>query len=182
MATTKTVFSSRLREARQKMKLNQTQLGDACGISQSRISGFENDNILPDLNEVTRLSQALHVNCSWLCAFDETSIETTPFQWLCYLDALLDNPPSIDEHPIIQLRQTENGTTEIVFTGAVMQDFFKKYIATRSIKETIGDDLYGAAIEKLFDGSTFYFTPGSRETHIIHHPPDLSNFSGYREG
>ena len=52
-------FRARLRARRKEMKMTQTQLGEACGVSAQEISHFETGRRLPELSMLVRICNVL---------------------------------------------------------------------------------------------------------------------------
>lgn len=69
------LFSRRLREARQKAGLSQKALGIAAGIDEfsasPRMNQYERGRHLPDMNTVGRLAKVLGVNQAYFFANDD---------------------------------------------------------------------------------------------------------------
>ncbi|MBE7008413.1 MAG: helix-turn-helix transcriptional regulator [Ruminococcaceae bacterium] len=169
----KDTFSANLLKAREAAGLSQGQLAEKANCTQAAISNYENpmNPKLPYLNTAASLANALGVSLDSLCGEDEKTREITAFQWLCYLDKLLSNPPLFNGKKSICLRQSENGTAEIVFSefgsyGAKINDFFRKYSALREVQDAIGEDAYDAARKSLFEKYEKFFCSGVSETTI----------------
>ena len=159
-------FAENLKKARKSAGMTQEELSVESDCRQNDISQYENEKKLPGLLNAVNLSNALGVSLDALCGEDEKSKVITSFQWLCFLDDLLDNPPTIQDKPIVALRQSEDGTPEIVFSGHTMQDFFNAYFALLQAKNQIGHDPYLAARNAMFEKFRQYFTPGYSESII----------------
>lgn len=69
------LFSKRLREARQKAGLSQKALGIAAGIDEfsasPRMNQYERGKHLPDMNTIGRLAKVLGVNQAYFFAKDD---------------------------------------------------------------------------------------------------------------
>ena len=73
--TESSIFSRRLRDARQKAELSQKALGVAAGIDEfsasPRMNQYERGKHLPDMNTVERLAKVLGVNPAYFFAKDD---------------------------------------------------------------------------------------------------------------
>lgn len=159
-------FAKNLKKARDAAGLSQKELSEVSDCRQSDISDYENEKKLPNLLNAINLANALGVSLDALCSEDAKSKTITSFQWLCFLDDLLDNPPTIQSKAIITLRQSELGTADLVFSSLRMQEFFNAYAALRIAKDAIGKEPYLAARNALFDTITATITPGYHEITI----------------
>ena len=69
---------ARLKRARIAAGLNQAELGQRCGVSQSHISGMERSVRAPSIELLDTLSQALGVSAHWLMGGDsDDTLATT---------------------------------------------------------------------------------------------------------
>lgn len=160
-------FKSNLKLARNKAGLTQSELATDSNMSQAYISEYENldSNRLPTLQGACNLAMALDVSLDWLCGISDNYQLTTPFSWLWYLDKILSNPPKRNGRDMIQI--TESGdSASIVFSGQNMTAFFKEHSALRSVKDSIGADVYETALDKLIEKYESQFSPGYNEKTI----------------
>jgi transcriptional regulator with XRE-family HTH domain len=59
-------FGNRLAAARKKIKMTQKQLGDALGVSDAAISGWERGDSAPEIHRLPALLKALKIPADWL--------------------------------------------------------------------------------------------------------------------
>lgn len=71
----KAMIGERVREARMKKSLTQTELRDKCGVSQATISGIENGTKLPTMSVLAELCEVLECRLSYLLGEDFTQEE-----------------------------------------------------------------------------------------------------------
>lgn len=55
-----------IREARRKMGLNQTELAEQMGVTQSAVSHWENGETMPTPRQIPRLAEVLNIKVSAL--------------------------------------------------------------------------------------------------------------------
>lgn len=67
-------LGKRLRQARLKRGLTQTQAGEAVGISYGTLSGYERDYRNPDHETLLKLSELYQVSVSWLLNADHINV------------------------------------------------------------------------------------------------------------
>lgn len=60
------MFKDRLKEARAKSRLTQSQVAAAIGVAKSTYAGYETGNSEPDLSKIERLMELLHVDANFL--------------------------------------------------------------------------------------------------------------------
>ena len=65
----KSVFSQRLKLARQQADMSQAELAEKANITPSTISAYENQGKYPALNFALRIAKALDVSIDWLCGY-----------------------------------------------------------------------------------------------------------------
>lgn len=68
-------LGNRLKQARNKRGLTQTQAGDAVGISYGTLSGYERDYRNPDHETLIKLSELYQVSVSWLLGAEHLNSE-----------------------------------------------------------------------------------------------------------
>ena len=56
---------------REKMELNQTQLGEAVGMTQRKVSYLESDRYEPSLDDLRSLCAFFHVSADYLLGFSK---------------------------------------------------------------------------------------------------------------
>ena len=64
------MFGIKLRELRNSHGLTQIQLAKELGVSKQCVSNWENDNILPSIDMLIRISQYFYVSCDYLLELD----------------------------------------------------------------------------------------------------------------
>ncbi len=175
MEDMKKTFAKRLKDARKEKGVSQKELAEKCGSKQNTISTYENEKSgeTPSLQLACLIADALGVPIGWLCGYDEDSRNITGYQWLVYLDDLLNNPPAIQNKSLISLDDSLNNTVALMFSNDEMMAFFQKYKAIQEFRE-IDIDLYKAARKKLFEKYGFLFQAGYQMTMTgtpVCHPP-----------
>lgn len=158
----KTIFPQRLKEARTEAKISQASLAEFCGVNQSSISSFEKGTGTPNLEVAATIAERLGVSLGWLCGFGEKAQNVTPTQWLGFLDSLINNPPTVEHKPLVDLRlHTGNeAVAALEFYGDDMRKFFSAYLALMQAKKQIGDDVYESLIQTVFARFSNFFEPG----------------------
>lgn len=63
----KTVFSQRLKQARETKGISLKELRETVGVSQSTMSHYSSGGVLPPLDVACRIAEALDVTVDWLC-------------------------------------------------------------------------------------------------------------------
>lgn len=161
-------FANRLKEARSKAGVNQTELAKYCGIKQSTISTYENGNSTPDLEVAAKFAEKLGVSLDWLCGFEKKPQEITPLQWLCYTEKLISTPPKIEHKAIVRFQNSDQQidnepVAALSFYGEKMHQFFTAYNAIRGTREQVGAEVYESLINTLFEKYSIFFTSGYEE-------------------
>ena len=64
--TTKATTGKRIRERREHLSMTQAELGRKVGVDGTKVYRWEADRNEPDLEELDRLAEALHVSRAWL--------------------------------------------------------------------------------------------------------------------
>ena len=62
-------FAEKIRLLREEKELNQTQLGQAVGMTQRKVSYLENGKYEPSLDDIKMLCQFFHVSADYLLGF-----------------------------------------------------------------------------------------------------------------
>ena len=62
-------FGEKVRLLRENRELNQTQLGDAVGMTQRKISYIENDKYEPGIDDIRALCKFFQVSADYLLGF-----------------------------------------------------------------------------------------------------------------
>ncbi len=163
MQDMKKSFSERLKEARGKAGLTQIELAEKVGSKQNTISMYEKGTQTPSLQLAYQIADELNVSLDWLCGFNPDSSNISCYQWLIYLDDLLNNPPEIQGEKTISLDDSFNNAVAIILTGEEMAEFFQKYKGIQTIR-AMDIDLYKAARKKLFEKYGKLFEQGFKKT------------------
>ena len=72
------MFGDMMKNLRQARSLNQVQLADSLNVSKQTISNWENNNILPSIEMLVKISQFFSVSTDYLLELDSRSyIEVT---------------------------------------------------------------------------------------------------------
>ncbi len=121
----KDMFSCRLRVARRKRKLKQSELAQAIGVSAATISSYERSEgtKIPSLDKALVLSDVLGVSLDWLCGKDSKEVDYTDFDAKMYMTALV----------IVLLEKSSKFTTNekdhtITFENKVLGEFLQKIV------------------------------------------------------
>lgn len=61
---------ARLKELREKSRLNQDQLGEICGVTKGMVSQWENDIVTPPVERMMLLKKKHHFTLDWLYCED----------------------------------------------------------------------------------------------------------------
>ncbi len=72
------MFGDMIKNLRQARSLNQVQLADSLNVSKQTVSNWENNNILPSIEMLVKISQFFSVSTDYLLELDSRSyIEVT---------------------------------------------------------------------------------------------------------
>ena len=72
------MFGDMINNLRQSRSLNQVQLADSLNVSKQTVSNWENNNILPSIEMLVKISQFFSVSTDYLLELDSRSyIEVT---------------------------------------------------------------------------------------------------------
>lgn len=71
-------LGSRLRKARERLNLSQTEVFRKTGINNKTLSRYENDGTEPDTNSLTLLAELYGVSFDWLYGKEKESASTRP--------------------------------------------------------------------------------------------------------
>lgn len=66
------MFGSRLKTARERAGLNQTELGKLIGVEQQQINRWESEKNMPNIDAVSALARKLNVSADFLLGLAET--------------------------------------------------------------------------------------------------------------
>lgn len=76
-------FSEKLKMLREELELNQSQMADRLGVSRGSISFYENGDRIPDIEFLSRVSEAFHVSSDWLLGFNDVRSSDPEVQQIC---------------------------------------------------------------------------------------------------
>ncbi len=115
-------FGSRLRWARERLKLGQGEVATACGWrSQSRVSNYERDVREPTFADVRRLAQAVQVNPEWLINGTGLAVELElPSDHALELTAAITTPSR--KAPVEGTAQGDEGGTWVTLERSAGQN------------------------------------------------------------
>ena len=71
------MFSSRFKHLRQTRELTQVQLAERLGVKKQSISNWENDNIMPSVEMLTKIADFFHVSTDYLLGREEAPADGT---------------------------------------------------------------------------------------------------------
>lgn len=72
------MFGDMIKNLRQSRSMNQVQLADSLNVSKQTVSNWENNNILPSIEMLVKISQFFSVSTDYLLELDSRSyIEVT---------------------------------------------------------------------------------------------------------
>ncbi len=66
------MFSKRFKQLRQTQELTQVQLAEKLGVKKQSVSNWENDNIMPSVEMLTKIADYFHVSTDYLLGREET--------------------------------------------------------------------------------------------------------------
>lgn len=175
MKDLKKEFAKNLKDARAKAGLTQLELAKLVGSKQNTISMYESDKgtQTPSLQLAYQIANALNVSIDWLCGIDPES-NISSYQWLIYLDELVNNPPENQNRKTICLDDGLNNGVALMFLSDEMKEFFRQYKALQELRNTLDNEVYTAARKALFEKNKKLFESGYKETVMgvtIAHPP-----------
>ena len=87
------MLSLKIREIRIAKKISQVELAKTLGVTKQSVSNWENDNIQPSIEMLTRIADALSVSADYLLGRDEKRyIDVTglPEEAIQRIQALID--------------------------------------------------------------------------------------------
>ena len=163
MESLKVSFGRNLEKARNAKGLSQTALatmvfGDST--KQGQISKYENGTTAPAIDTAVSIAQALGVSLDELCGLGEKEQkqESTPIQWLSFLDQLLDRDYVILKYNEIE-EFPQGNYYSIDFHHDELNHFFKSYRAMRILKHDFSPDDYQNIAQNLFSRYEYAFMP-----------------------
>lgn len=137
----------RIKEARNKKGLTQTELANKVGIKQQTLSGYENGKMNPPTDVTRRIAKICDVSLDWLCELDENKNE---FNIKTYSDVFrfflaLDR----DHGHIIENTHKEH-FPGVVFDDTNISIFLTDWrkMKTVLLQGVIDEDIYNLWVEK----------------------------------
>ncbi len=141
-----TIFSQRLKEAREKKGFTQRYLAEKVSVTPASLSAYEKGTSIPSLPVVKKLSEVCDVSIDWLCGLTENENNSIK----SYKDVIAQLfrvfPP---EFKVI--KDSKSGNHILVFEDAVMGEFFKEWFKMRDIYK---DDLIDTETYNLWKEKT----------------------------
>ena len=71
------IFSTRIKEAREKKKMSQKDFADLIGVKQQTLSGYENNKMKPPVDVVYKIAKTCETSIDWLCGLEDSEPEFT---------------------------------------------------------------------------------------------------------
>lgn len=71
------MLSENIKQLRKSFHLNQVELARELGVSKQCVSNWENDNIQPSIDMLTKLSKFFNVSCDFLLDLQTNSVVST---------------------------------------------------------------------------------------------------------
>ena len=69
------IFSTRIKEAREKKKMSQKDFADLIGVKQQTLSGYENNKMKPPIDVVHKIAETCETSIDWLCGLSDIEPE-----------------------------------------------------------------------------------------------------------
>ena len=88
------MFGHRINEVRKSRSWNQVDLAKKLSITKQTVSNWENDNILPSIEMLIRLSKTFDVSCDYLLGLDETpriDVSGLSIKEIAHISLLIDD-------------------------------------------------------------------------------------------
>lgn len=102
-------LGQRIRERRKQLKMSQSALSKAAGVSYSSISLWENDNTAPRGENLHKLARSLQCSPTWILYGDTDKVPATPHQ-PSEFDTLTD-----DERELLSMYRYLSATEQKAF-------------------------------------------------------------------
>ena len=100
------MFKDRLREARRRAKLTQSQLAEQIGVATSTLTGYEKGNSEPEMNKVQKIMSALGVDANYLWQDEMRDVGIPTEEQIYDLSARVAELPSLLERKISELSRS----------------------------------------------------------------------------
>lgn len=88
------MFGEKIKELRNAYNLNQVQLAEHLGVSKQTVSNWENNNILPSIDMLMRVSKYFSVKTDYLLELeDRTYIEITglTYEQISHIQSIIND-------------------------------------------------------------------------------------------
>lgn len=68
------MLNENIKELRLSYNLSQVELAAALGVSKQCVSNWENDNVLPSIEMLVKISKFFNVSCDWLLGLQKENV------------------------------------------------------------------------------------------------------------
>ena len=88
------MLGNRINELRKSFGWNQVELANKLGVTKQTISNWENENILPSIDILIRVSKLFNVTTDYLLGLDnalQLNVEGLPINVISHLSQLIDD-------------------------------------------------------------------------------------------
>lgn len=150
-----TIFSKRLKEARQKAELTQAELAEKAGTTAATISSYESIGSIKkaSLDLVINFAKALNVSLDWLCGLDKQDINKnniTAFSAREYLYSIVKVLTEMSNE-LQEIETNKVKTMNIVITQTTLIRFINKINDLLKVYRagTLSEDLYKTCVDKI---------------------------------
>lgn len=161
-----TIFSERLKELRQELKLSQAGFASLISTNQSTLSAYETGDRLPPYETLITIAQQCHVSIDWLCGLSDaksSSPELKTYSDLIKVIMLIDNAPEIikafrlDYHSTQKFMSLPYSTLRLDINDKHIVDFFEEWREILSIrrKSPSGEKLYSIWLKDIYERYNF---------------------------
>ena len=88
------MLGKRINELRTAFGWNQVQLAEKLNISKQTVSNWENENILPSIEMLIRISRLFHVSTDYLLGLDDApniKVDGLPVSFVAHLTQIIED-------------------------------------------------------------------------------------------
>ena len=88
------MFGDQIKALRQAAKLNQVQLAEKLNVSKQSVSNWENNNIMPSIDMLIRISKTFSVSADYLLGLDDQrtlNVSGLSAEQIFHLQAIADD-------------------------------------------------------------------------------------------
>ena len=88
------MFGDQIKALRQAAKLNQVQLAEKLNVSKQSVSNWENNNIMPSIDMLIRISKTFSVSADYLLGLDDQrtlNVTGLSAEQIFHLQAIVDD-------------------------------------------------------------------------------------------